>query len=372
MRKTHILSQPVFLASTVVVGALLPRAAWAIPSFARREHLACTTCHTTYPELNAVGRSYKENGYNFLTPKNDEQAQKLRDHLGQGFVIDKIPGFTMRVESVPFEFDGEAVSTTPLDAAEMIMGGNTGEHWSYWAEIESAAEDGYSPVGNGLIQYRWSQALQTYAGWSPIFSRDPYNSISESRRVDHADHAAQDFEGSIGVSIQEESGQIGAFGRVGPMFYNVGVSPGPGVVPGTDDPLDYFGRVEFDASDKVGIGGYVYSVNVPGGSTLRAAVDANALTSVGTFKFLGQYDTLDSAVAVEIGWDDAPAVGDYWLIPLARLDVVAQSGSTSVAPTAGLGVQSSSGRVSLEVSEPVESGSGVSAPTAALMLDGLF
>ena len=37
----------------------------ATPSFARQTGLACGSCHTHYPELTAMGRAFKLNGYVF-------------------------------------------------------------------------------------------------------------------------------------------------------------------------------------------------------------------------------------------------------------------------------------------------------------------
>lgn len=38
-------------------------AAAAIPAFARKYNLACSACHTAWPELNAFGQTFKDNGY---------------------------------------------------------------------------------------------------------------------------------------------------------------------------------------------------------------------------------------------------------------------------------------------------------------------
>jgi len=35
----------------------------AIPAFARKNSMACSSCHTAWPALNAFGRQYKERGY---------------------------------------------------------------------------------------------------------------------------------------------------------------------------------------------------------------------------------------------------------------------------------------------------------------------
>ena len=34
-----------------------------IPAFARKYNLACSACHTTWPELNSFGQRFRDNGY---------------------------------------------------------------------------------------------------------------------------------------------------------------------------------------------------------------------------------------------------------------------------------------------------------------------
>ncbi|HTH64111.1 MAG TPA: hypothetical protein VL563_05485, partial [Gemmatimonadales bacterium] len=42
---------------------LLLHRATTIPAFARKYSLACSACHTVWPELNAFGQRFKDNGY---------------------------------------------------------------------------------------------------------------------------------------------------------------------------------------------------------------------------------------------------------------------------------------------------------------------
>ncbi len=48
---------------SVILVALGPERAHAVPSFARQTGLACSSCHTTFPELNSFGRMFKLHGY---------------------------------------------------------------------------------------------------------------------------------------------------------------------------------------------------------------------------------------------------------------------------------------------------------------------
>ncbi len=58
-----ILSLTLYLTST---------AALAVPSYARQTGMACGACHTVYPELTAVGRSFKLGGYTLANMKQIE------------------------------------------------------------------------------------------------------------------------------------------------------------------------------------------------------------------------------------------------------------------------------------------------------------
>jgi len=69
-------------ASRLLLGATLAAAlvllagteARAVPSFARQTGLACSSCHTTFPELTAFGRAFKMHGYSALGMKELEEA----------------------------------------------------------------------------------------------------------------------------------------------------------------------------------------------------------------------------------------------------------------------------------------------------------
>ena len=51
------------------LGLAMP--ASAIPAFARKYGLRCTSCHESWPVLNDFGRAFRDNGYQ-LRPGNDD------------------------------------------------------------------------------------------------------------------------------------------------------------------------------------------------------------------------------------------------------------------------------------------------------------
>lgn len=358
----------------LVAGWSVAAPAWALPVFARREQLSCTTCHAIFPELNAVGRTYKENGYRFL----DGQKPKANgEDLGAGIIIDKIPGLAIRLESVPVEIAPNdagdlEVNSVPLDAVEIFSGGNSGTHWSYFAELGASAEDGYSLGANGLVQYRFAQALSLYGGWTAVFSREGYNTLSGARNWGHADHAATDYTGSVDVGFGDEGAWLGGYGRISKLYYNVAVGPGPGIPEGFDNP-DVMARVAVDVASPLAIGAFVYSANTDGDDTLRVGADVNAMGGFGLVKVVGMYDTLDELIAVEAAWDKPFAIGDsnVYVLPEARVDVTVGGDSTIIAPTVGVGVQHSTGRAYIEVTEPL-GGDSTPPPTTTLVVDTVF
>src|ERR1041384_147878 len=69
------------------------------PSFARQTGLACSACHTHFPELTATGRAFKLNGYVFrrsesLEGKNPEGQQSLLLNLVAP--VSKLNGYVFR------------------------------------------------------------------------------------------------------------------------------------------------------------------------------------------------------------------------------------------------------------------------------------
>src|SRR6202158_3329357 len=58
-------------AALMVSTILAPPPARAIPAFARKYGLRCTSCHEAWPKLNDFGRAFRDNGYQMLLGKDD-------------------------------------------------------------------------------------------------------------------------------------------------------------------------------------------------------------------------------------------------------------------------------------------------------------
>ena len=368
----------------------LPTPSMASPAFARKQKLACPVCHTAFPQLNATGRAFLENGYRM--PDKEGGVTTTGLDLGSGIIVDPSPGLAVRLVGQPLHYGaeegGEAeLGTTPLDEVEVIGLGSSGDHWSFMAHIEAGAEEGFSPMIMGVVQYRFTRALNAFGGFSTIFSRDIYNSLDPERRLDHSGHAALDYTGSSGVSLSGEGAQVGLDGRAGPVFWMALVTPGPeemegmatedssemgGMAAAMTDPLDYAGRVAINLSKNVSVGALTYAAVMEDDTTVRPGLDFNAYMGNHTLQAVFLYDTMDSAVMAELGWNATLTSGKFWTVPLARFDLTQTSASTLMAPTVGVGLMQAGGRLSLEVSEPIDSSESVGAPNARLIVDAVF
>jgi len=65
----------------VLAGSLLPETASAIPAFARRHKLSCTTCHAPFPRLKAFGDDFAANGFALAEDDNDRDYVAAGDDL---------------------------------------------------------------------------------------------------------------------------------------------------------------------------------------------------------------------------------------------------------------------------------------------------
>jgi len=79
MTARHAANSTVCFALLLITAVLtFSRSAAAVPPFARRYQVACNTCHTVPPQLNAFGEAFRMNGYQW--PEEGDENGKIKDH----------------------------------------------------------------------------------------------------------------------------------------------------------------------------------------------------------------------------------------------------------------------------------------------------
>ncbi|MDX1795945.1 MAG: hypothetical protein R3219_04400 [Hydrogenovibrio sp.] len=222
---------------------LIPTSAAATPAFARQEHESCEECHTAYPALNATGRLYKMNGYTFDTS----------DHLASKTDFEKMMSqFPIAAVITSRPYDKKKSGKKEIRAiheAELIAGGNYRKIATY-VDIEAEGEDGFGLVnGTTSMGYEFTPAVHLQVAYAPSFFSDPYDTLSDMRRmtVSHYNITDDNFSGVDG-QLRHPRQQVSLFGHVADrLFYDVSVGGLTDDMVGQDSTV-YLGRLAWDVN----------------------------------------------------------------------------------------------------------------------------
>jgi hypothetical protein len=174
------------LVAAVLIG--LPLVTWfaagakAVPVFSRKYKTSCSTCHYAFPQLNAFGKAFQNNGYRY--PEGDSDLRK-DDPVSLGSEAYKqvwpnaiwpsdIPGYApLAVHAVgsvevPFNQPDSVEKTifTFPEHLQLFYTGTLGEKFSFFGEVElEQSGDGSIDVGFPFrFQYNRMPAFNVVAG----------------------------------------------------------------------------------------------------------------------------------------------------------------------------------------------------------------
>jgi hypothetical protein len=196
---------PLFPLLATFLLLVAPRAAHAIPAFARKYETSCLTCHTVYPKLNPFGEAFRRNGYRFPGVDSDfiKQAQIA---LGQeankktfpstvwpssipgGSVLaiganGQVVGYPDPKASVPRANPGLRFTFDDLVAeAHVWAGAALDDTITLWAEVTFSATDGTVSVEhaqvlfNDLVGPKHAVNLVVGRGFPTLTSFGPHSS----------------------------------------------------------------------------------------------------------------------------------------------------------------------------------------------------
>jgi len=202
---------------------LIPEDSNAIPAFARKYQMNCGNCHLAWPQLNQVGRTFKENGYKF--PGN-EQTEVISDFLQW----DKHIPLAAVIVSRPYdEKKSDVRKVRALHEVELMVAGLLYKNVSGFLEIEAEDEKDFEPeISTGVLGYHPMKALNIQLSYSPVLWADPYDTLSEKRKLTRGANSVidnpfggADNEGTLSAARQT----IALYGRpLEQLFYSVGFS----------------------------------------------------------------------------------------------------------------------------------------------------
>lgn len=188
--------RPSYESYVIRVGGMLPvsteftlaahRSA-AIPAFARKYNLACSACHTAWPELNAFGQRFKDRGYQL---GNDRDSPIWVNPSYIPFAIRTTPGWRLErttnqlVDDVPGDPSSGTVERTvtqsgfDISGADLLMMGTLYKNITFG--FVPTIEDGEG-VGIEAAFVRFDNLFRS--GWANLkigkFEMD--NMLSEKR-----------------------------------------------------------------------------------------------------------------------------------------------------------------------------------------------
>lgn len=249
-------SRILLLVSIMVVGAAISAQTQAIPAFARKYNVACSSCHTAWPQLNQSGRKFKEAGYRFAEVKGEKTVSDFL-HWDRYFPVSAL------VKGRPYDKkDSGDDKNRAIHEIELMIAGSASENVSVFFELEAEDEDTNSRgfetgIPEAAMTYNVNEALNVQLAWGPLAFADSYDTYSDSRRLTrgHASVVDQSFGGADANGKLRDSRQsLSIFGRViDNLFYNIGYA---GVADDSEgeNPSTFFGRLAYDITPGITVG----------------------------------------------------------------------------------------------------------------------
>jgi len=149
--------------AVLFVASTIARPVAAVPSFARELGVPCSTCHSSFPQLNAFGRQFKLNGYVLGPAANN--GTKGQDSDGHPTLsLDSFPPLSVMLEtaltglqkSIP---DTQNNNVELPQEASLFFAGRIGPQIGSFVQLTYSQADGEIALDNAEIRYAKSAML---------------------------------------------------------------------------------------------------------------------------------------------------------------------------------------------------------------------
>ncbi len=172
---------PTFLALTILflalASAFVADDAGAIPAFARKYRMSCTTCHQPFPRLKPYGDEFAANGFNL---KDQDAPRYFMDTGDRNLSLIRELPLAIRLEGFVKHYTAtgrETDFTTPYNL-KLLSGGALAPHVSYYFYFFLSERGEVAGVEDAFIQFNnlFGQELDVYIGQfqtsDPLFKRE--------------------------------------------------------------------------------------------------------------------------------------------------------------------------------------------------------
>lgn len=157
-----MLKKTIFLVWLVGATTLLSQQANAVPSFARQTGLACSSCHTVFPELTPFGRSFKMHGYTMTTLQQVSNTKSKS--LGKDMSINKIPALSamLQVSANYAKADNPSTTADLPDELSLFYAGEITPNIGSFIQLTLEGAGGSFGMDNTDIRYSNQAGTVTY------------------------------------------------------------------------------------------------------------------------------------------------------------------------------------------------------------------
>ena len=159
--KKILFSASAFVFVAVGSVALIPTNAEAIPVFARKYGMACSSCHTMFPKLTKMGVAFRERGFRFAAGRDDIESQ---DERGANFDAGEKSVFA---SSFPFTVRTQILATGagPITANNADANGNDVVMPGHRPGMLDGAAPGNYKVGFGEFGLISAGSYDNFSWW---------------------------------------------------------------------------------------------------------------------------------------------------------------------------------------------------------------
>ncbi|MEI6805838.1 MAG: hypothetical protein WCK49_04960 [Myxococcaceae bacterium] len=260
--------------------------ALAIPAFARKFNVTCTTCHTAFPMLNKTGRTFKERGYR-LPDEDGNITEEMQNRLkiSDSLVLEKMLPLAIRAQTIGVDLgaanpDGSGIQNqfTPINDLALLAFGNFFQYSSFMIIAEAGAPDAAASATafDFGVTARFATHPSVYfnlaSGYAPLFAIDPYPSlmsVDDPITIHDRKILKIKFADDKTLSFSDPMPFAAVYGRAGKLYYSASLTSGRNTIAAINPRVGQ-ARLAFDLTDTLQIGAF----GVGGTATMPDAGDA--------------------------------------------------------------------------------------------------